>query len=165
MITHTHHIIPKHMGGKNGPTIELTIEEHAAAHKNLYDQYGNEKDRIAWLALLGQITKTEINYLKCIGNKSRTGQKQSLEERQKKSIALKLAYREGRKVSWNKGKTYKELGIDSKIFGQVTPWNKGKPGYSTNLKGRRLTEDHKKKLSLAKIGHIPWNKGLKVVND
>lgn len=29
---HKHHIIPKHMGG--------TIEEHAEAHRQLYEKYG-----------------------------------------------------------------------------------------------------------------------------
>jgi len=28
-------------------------------------------------------------------------------------------------------------------------------------KGRKLTEEHKKKLSLAKQGYVPWNKGIK----
>ena len=39
---HKHHIIPKHMGGTNDPSnlIELTVEEHAEAHKLLWEQYG-----------------------------------------------------------------------------------------------------------------------------
>lgn len=35
---------------------------------------------------------------------------------------------------------------------------------SINQKGRKLTEEHKQKLSAAKIGYIPWNKGMKLIN-
>jgi hypothetical protein len=50
------------MGGSNDPSniIELTIEEHAEAHKSLYEQYGNVKDKVAWLALSKLITKKEV---------------------------------------------------------------------------------------------------------
>lgn len=55
---HKHHILPKHMGGLNSPEniVILTVEEHALEHKKLFDLYGHEQDRIAWLALSGQIT-------------------------------------------------------------------------------------------------------------
>jgi hypothetical protein len=63
MVTHKHHIIPLHSGGTDDPDnlIELTIEEHAIAHKKLYETYGNEFDRLAYLALSGHIGKEEIN--------------------------------------------------------------------------------------------------------
>ncbi len=50
------------MGGTDEPTnlVELTIEEHAEAHRVLYEKYGNEKDRIAWQGLLGLIPKSDI---------------------------------------------------------------------------------------------------------
>lgn len=49
------------MGGTNDPTnlISLSVEDHAEAHKRLYEQHGKEEDRIAWLALSGQINKQE----------------------------------------------------------------------------------------------------------
>ena len=58
---HIHHIIPRHMGGTDDSSnlIELTVEEHAEAHRLLYEQHGKEEDRIAWLALCGQITHEE----------------------------------------------------------------------------------------------------------
>ena len=42
MIKHKHHIIPRHVGGTNEPSniIELTIDEHADAHKILYETHG-----------------------------------------------------------------------------------------------------------------------------
>lgn len=50
------------MGGTDHPSnlIELTIEEHAEAHRFLYEKYGKNEDKIAWLALSGQNSKPEI---------------------------------------------------------------------------------------------------------
>jgi hypothetical protein len=64
MITHKHHIIPKHMGGTDDPEnlVELTIEQHAAAHKKLYEQYGLLQDKLAWLGLSGLMSGAEIIY-------------------------------------------------------------------------------------------------------
>lgn len=62
LIKHKHHIVPKHAGGKNDSSniVELTIEEHAQAHKQLFETYGRIEDRLAWLGLSGQIGKDEI---------------------------------------------------------------------------------------------------------
>ena len=59
---HKHHIIPSHAGGTDGPSnlVELTVEEHAEAHRVLYDKYGRWQDKLAWLGLSGQIGKEEI---------------------------------------------------------------------------------------------------------
>ena len=63
---HIHHIIPRHMGGTDDPNnlVELTVEEHAEAHRILYEQYGNLQDKIAWLALSGRIGQEEILRMK-----------------------------------------------------------------------------------------------------
>lgn len=62
LIKHKHHIIPRHMGGTDDPSnlIELTIEEHAEAHRLLYEKHGRIEDRLAWMGLSGQIGKDEI---------------------------------------------------------------------------------------------------------
>ena len=59
---HKHHIIPKHLGGSDDESnlIELTIEEHAEEHRKLYEKYGNEKDKIAWLGLAKLASKSDI---------------------------------------------------------------------------------------------------------
>jgi hypothetical protein len=61
-IYHYHHITPKHAGGSDDPNnlIKMTVEEHAEAHKNLYDQYGRPQDFAAWKGLSGMIDKSEI---------------------------------------------------------------------------------------------------------
>ena len=52
------------MGGSDEPSnlIDLSIEDHAEAHRILFEKHGKWQDEIAWKALSGQITKSEINY-------------------------------------------------------------------------------------------------------
>lgn len=59
---HLHHILPKHMGGTDDPSnlIELTVEEHAEAHRKLYEEYGRLQDKRAWLGLAKIMTGEEI---------------------------------------------------------------------------------------------------------
>ena len=61
-IKHIHHIVPVHAGGTNDPSnlVELTIEEHALAHKLLYEQYGRYQDEVAFKALSGIIPKQDV---------------------------------------------------------------------------------------------------------
>jgi hypothetical protein len=60
---HRHHIIPKHAGGTDDPTniIELTVEEHAEAHRLLFEQHGKWEDELAWKALSGQISMSDAS--------------------------------------------------------------------------------------------------------
>jgi len=53
------------MGGSDDPSnlIELTIEEHAEAHRLLFEKYGHWQDEVAWKGLSGQISGAEINYI------------------------------------------------------------------------------------------------------
>ena len=98
-IYHTHHILPRHAGGTDDPNtlVRLTIEEHAEAHKILYETYGREEDRIAWLGLSGSIGKEEL-ILKLqsigasIGGKGNKGICKSDEHREKISNAIKIKY-------------------------------------------------------------------------
>jgi hypothetical protein len=59
---HLHHILPRHMGGTDDPSnlIELTVEEHAEAHRKLYEEYGRPQDKRAWLGLAKIMTGEEI---------------------------------------------------------------------------------------------------------
>lgn len=58
---HLHHIIPKHMGGTDDPSnlIELTVEEHAEAHRKLWEEHGRWQDYVAWCGLSGRMTCEE----------------------------------------------------------------------------------------------------------
>jgi predicted RNA-binding Zn-ribbon protein involved in translation (DUF1610 family) len=63
IIYHNHHIIPRHIGGTDDPSnlVRLTVEEHAEAHRKLYEQHGRWQDLTAWKALSGQITISEAS--------------------------------------------------------------------------------------------------------
>ena len=55
-IYHVHHIVPRHMGGTNDKSnlVKLTVEEHAEAHRKLYEQHNRLEDKLAWKMLEGQ---------------------------------------------------------------------------------------------------------------
>lgn len=115
---HTHHIIPRHIGGSDDPSnlIELTIEEHAKAHFDLWKKFGRIEDKIAWECLSGRnlseeerIILSKSGFEKFLLDESKvtkwknkisntlTGKIQSEETKIKRSNSLKLAYKEGRK--------------------------------------------------------------------
>ena len=90
-IYHTHHIVPKHAGGTDDPSnlVQLTVEEHAEAHLNLYKKYNRWQDKVAWQSLSGQITSDEArriavsNALK--GNSKSDDHRKKLQENLKKN--------------------------------------------------------------------------------
>ena len=96
---HKHHIIPKHMGGSDDPSniIELTIEEHAEAHRYLFEKYGKIEDKLAWQGLSGLIGKEQI--LKELVSSVHKGKIETKETRLKKSISLKG----NTNAKWNRG--------------------------------------------------------------
>ena len=59
---HKHHIIPRHAGGTDDPSniVELTVEEHANAHRRLHEEHGRWQDELAWKTLSGLIGKDEM---------------------------------------------------------------------------------------------------------
>ena len=50
----------------------ITVEEHALEHKRLYEENGRLADKIAWLALAGQITKQELLSASCKVGREKT---------------------------------------------------------------------------------------------
>lgn len=135
-IYHEHHIIPKHAGGSDDPSnlVKLTIEEHAEAHKKLWEEYGRKEDYLAWQGLSGFMGKEEIinqiiskthkgkivseatkekMRLACKNRPSDYYEKIAIKNRGRKASSEELARRKGQ-IPWNKGKT-----------GLQVAWNKG----------------------------------------
>ena len=132
---HKHHKIPKHFFKCypnlvpknlliNDPiNIELlTIEQHALAHKKLFEQYGKWQDELAWKTLNGQISNKEAIRLSQIeGGKLSKGRKQTKKTKIKikqsmigKNIGKKhvLTEEHKRKISEsNKGKMPKNINL------------------------------------------------------
>lgn len=150
---HKHRIVPGHMGGKYTPdnVIELTVEEHAEAHRLLYEQYSREKDKIAWLALSGQIGKEEARILAVKyamkGNtygKFHKGKPKSEEHRKKLSIA-----NIGHKVT-------KETRQKQSLVKKGNSYGSGNKGKSSLNKGKPRSDDTKYKIS-NKLKGKPWS--------
>jgi len=61
-VKHKHHIVPKHMGGSDDTSnlIEVSVKDHADAHKVLFEKYGRWQDEIAWKGLAGMIGHEEV---------------------------------------------------------------------------------------------------------
>lgn len=134
MGTHIHHIIPRHMGGTNNPEnlVELTVEEHAEAHRKLYEEHGHWQDHVAWKALSGQINSDEIRRLKTI--LTWTGRKHTEESKEK----------------------IREARSNQTMFPRD---EKTKKKISESLIGHPVSDDTKKKISEKTKGKTKSNKG------
>ena len=132
-IYHKHHIIPRHAGGTDDPSniVLLTVEEHAEAHRLLYEEHGRWQDRVAWQALSGMIGKEEI--IRQINSEAHKG-----------------------KIPWNKGKTgiYSEESRKkmSETHTGKTLSEETKRKLSEAGKGKKLSEEIKRKISESKKG-------------
>ena len=74
------------MGGSDDPTnlVELTIEQHAEAHRVLWEQYGKREDFLAWKSLSKQIDEEEIQQIRSsIGGKNNRGKQKTDNHRNK----------------------------------------------------------------------------------
>lgn len=62
MVKHKHHIVPRHMGGTDDSSnlVELTVEEHAEAHRILFEKHGQWEDYLAWQGLAKLIPKQQL---------------------------------------------------------------------------------------------------------
>jgi len=130
---HIHHILPQYLGGTDDPSnlIELTVEEHAEAHRLLYEQHGNWQDYCAWQALSGRIGQEEILRMKQgMANK---GLKRTDEEKKR--------YSEGAK------KYLQRLKNEGR-------WEEINKKRSESLKGKKKSKEHLDNWAKARKGHI-----------
>lgn len=131
--THKHHIIPRHMGGSDDSSnlVELTVSEHAEAHKVLYETHGKEQDLIAWQMLSGQITTDQARRMAAsIVMKQKTGDKNSqFGSKWFNNGIIEKKFRVGEVPpdDWVSGRMKKPPSRNGK-----TPWNKGKADYITD---------------------------------
>lgn len=136
-LKHKHHIIPKHAGGTDDSSnlVELTVEEHAEAHRVLYEQYGRWQDKLAWLGLAGIIDDGERQkLLHSYAMLSRRGIPQTPEH-----IEKRIA-----KIRGDGNGMYGKTGELNPMFGKT---GKLSPHY-----GKKHTEETKKKISKSLVG-------------
>ena len=161
-----HHIIPLHEWKRRfdptatrrnkdfnalDNTVWLTTEQHAEAHKWLWEHYGHVGDKLAFQIKSGIIGKEELFLIMCSENgKKGRGRKQHSETKEKRrNLMLGNTLSKGRKQS----PEHVEKRI-SKLRGRsLTPEMKAR--ISTTLKGRTLgphSISHNMKISLALKG-------------
>ena len=136
---HIHHIIPKHAGGTDAPEnlVELSIVDHANAHKKLYEEHGKWQDKVAWLGLAELINHEQILEEMYKARRGVPTKPHTEETKEKIRNALK-----GRK-----------LGPQSlEHVSKRTATCKGRPNASKGKPRGPMPEEAKQKLSLAKKG-------------
>jgi len=122
IMKHKHHIIPRHMGGSDDSTnlIELTVEEHADAHKKLYEEYGHWQDYVAWQGLAKLSDKKDLVALRLseagkIGAAKTNLRWKDPDVRLKHSKHMKEFYAKNSKTkSWD-GKLYEIISPDGSV--------------------------------------------------
>jgi len=145
MVKHSHHIIPRYMknniellqdiglsniNNQLNLTPKISVELHAAMHKDLFEHYHDQRDLLAWKMLSGQSLK---------GCTAMAGLHHSTETRQKMSIAAKK-----RGISKECRKK-----ISASLKGRL-PWNKGRtasPETIEKMKGKHPTLETRLKMS------------------
>lgn len=146
---HIHHIIPKHMGGSDDLSnlIELSIKDHAEAHRLLYEKYGKIQDYYAWQGLIRNVKKEDI-FLglmksKEIREKISNGVQNhwnNLTEEEK--IIRRNQFLEIRKLTpGSKGKNWK-LSEETRKKQSKPKSEDHKKNISKSLKGKRIGKDN-----------------------
>lgn len=139
---HIHHIIPKHMGGTDDPAnlIELTVEEHAEAHRLLYEQHGNLQDKIAWLALCGRIGQEEILRMKQgLGMKGKTHTPEAI-AKMKESCAKRTQRQKENGVLEQANKKRSESHKGKKKSAEhIANWSAARKGHTVSEETREKT--------------------------
>lgn len=154
---HKHHIIPKHAGGTDDPSniIELTIEEHAIAHKKLYEEYKRWQDFLAWKGLSNQITKEEIlkeiyrnnGKINGIKNKGKPAWNKGLNKENDPRVEKYAENLKGKFKSEKHRNSLKKPKANSKNMGRYERTDKTKELLSNKAKDQ-YNEENKKKHSI-----------------
>lgn len=125
---HNHHIIPKHAGGSDDPKnlASLTVQEHAEAHRLLYEKHGRREDYLAWKGLEKQIGKEEIFIeTSSIGGLNNKGKLKSESHKMNISEANK-----GQQSHWEKGDTNKKKkNLSKSMLNNTNSKNHSSPEY------------------------------------
>lgn len=140
------------MGGTDHPDnlIELSVEEHAEAHRKLYEEHGNWQDYLAWQGLSKRIACEEM--AREASRLANTGKYMSPETRQKISKAKKGVKHSPEHVKNN------SLAQSGKVLS-----DEHKMKISSALSGRELSEEHKKNVGKKMKGRVmseEWRRKL-----
>ena len=151
---HLHHIIPRHAGGKDIPhnRILLSVEDHAEAHRKRWLVWGQWQDKLAWIGLAGVAPHEDMAALaSSMANKG----KKASEATRKKQRERKSSLETKLKISIaHKGRAHPPVTEDTKR--KLSAKLRGRV---SNRKGAVLSDETRQRISVAKMGFAPWNKG------
>jgi len=157
MKKHKHHIIPKHMGGSNDVSnlVELTIEEHAEAHRILYETHGHTQDKVAWLGLAGIMPYAEIIYT--LLSEGKKGNKNPMFGKAAPNRGVKRPGVGGRKkgTKWS----VEERATKEKIRSTTEYKEKMASVYSDPIRNANISKNNKGKFGAA-TGKAWYNNGI-----
>lgn len=156
IMKHIHHIIPKHMGGADDSNnlIELTVEEHAEAHKKLYEMHGKQEDFLAWKTLTGQIGKDEALFMaRSIGGRKSMSEESKVKLRQSCTLRTERQRQNGVLETANKKRSQAHKG-KKKSEEHLRNWAESRKGHSVSQETRdkirkSLAETRAKKKALS----------------
>jgi hypothetical protein len=139
-VYHKHHIIPKHMGGSDDSynLVEVTVEEHAELHRQLWEELGHWQDEIAWRMLSGQITSAE---------------------------ATKLAQKRPKTQAWKDMMSKRMSGEKHRYYGQTLPEATKKKlsdalsGENNPMFGKTHSEEVRQKISESRKNQVGKKRG------
>ena len=152
---HKHHVIPKHAGGTDDPSniVELTIEEHAEAHKKLFEEYGRWQDYLAWKGLSKQIPYRDIDEEV---KKERARKIAEYHKGRPKSAETKASMSKSAKIRSNTPEGLAHLrSICNNGLGK-TKSDDTKKAIREALQGKPKSKEHKKALCKPKSIKLGW---------
>jgi hypothetical protein len=154
-IYHKHHIVPKHMGGTDDESnlILLTVEQHAEAHRELYELHGQWQDKLAWQGLSRMINHQEV--ISLIMHRPRGPRSDETIEKIKYTKKLN-PYKHSDEIklkisSSNLGKIFSEEHknkISKSHVGMKKDWLKGNK-HASSLKGKQKSISHQEAINKA----------------
>ena len=156
MIKHKHHIVPKHMGGSDDASniVELTVEEHAEAHRKLYEELGHLQDKLAWQGLLGLISTVDIVH--ALQSEGMKGSKNPMYGKPAPNRGVKRPGVGGRKkgTKWSAEERQKKMALRKSVEFQ----QKMKQVYADPVRNKKISKAQQGRLGTA-LGKKWYNDG------
>jgi hypothetical protein len=147
---HIHHIEPKYLIGEdnspNNLTPPISLELHAALHKDLFKHFGNTEDFIAWKSLLG-LSLQGITFTPEIRKKMSEA---SIGRKHTEKFKQDLAIRNSQRI-W-KDSSRQKIGQAQQGRIHTEEHNKKISENHKGMKGKKHSEESKKKMSEVKKG-------------
>lgn len=140
-IYHKHHIVPRHMGGtdETDNLVEVSIEQHALLHKQLWEDLHHQEDYIAWQCLSGQISTQEatLSAIRLARQRYKGTKRGPLSEESKSNISKA---KRGKTINYPKNRKSRSKEDKLAVAAKMT-------GKNNHFFGKKHTDETKRKIS------------------